>query len=84
MRGVLYISRTSSLVQSYLGVFALTACLRAPWASGAGGGVVEIGEKESLTGVENERVHAADEACSERAVARLDKRVSDMLVGKSE
>lgn len=43
-----------------------------------------MGEKVSFTGVENERVQDEVEACSERAVARLEKRVSDMFVEGGE
>lgn len=39
-----------------------------------------MGEKVSFTGVENERVQDEAEACSERAVALLESRVSDMIV----
>lgn len=80
MSGVLYISRISSFDQSYLGVRALTAFHSALLPSGGGGGVAEIGEKASLTGVLNDRVHAEDEACRERTAARLGRRVSAIVV----
>lgn len=80
MSGVLYISRISSFDQSYLGVRAFTALHSALLPSGGGGGVAEIGEKASLTGVLNDRVQAEDEACNERTAARLGRRVSAMIV----
>ena len=86
MSGVLYSSRISSLVQSYRGARAFTARHTAPWASGAGGGVVAIGEKESLTGVLNALMPptaAVVVARRHRAGARLGSRLSDMDIDRS-
>jgi hypothetical protein len=61
----------------------------APWASGAGGGVVDIGENESFTGVLNALtptevvVVVVMVARKHRAGARFESRFSDMIIDRS-
>ena len=65
-------SLISSRVQSYLGALALTALYKTlPSPEGGGGG--ELGEKDSLTGVLNDRTASHVEDWVERAAARLER-----------
>lgn len=83
INGVLYNSRISSFVQSYLGPVALIASLNnaLPSVGEGGGGAalpVATGLKASLTGVLKLRTAEHDELCSERAAARLERSVIDI------
>lgn len=83
MRGVLYISRISSFVQSYRGALAFTAFHTAVCVSGSGGGVAGIGENASFTGVLNDRFAVVERALMEWTAARFDDMINAIVAYES-